>query len=194
MEWYAPPIVLDPELLRPERVRPLKRAEYDRLVEAGVFEDEKVELLRGMLVTMSPQGVPHFFPIEELTERLVLALTGRARVRVQGPLAATDDSEPEPDIAVVEPVERRREHPSTALLVVEVAVSSVRKDMEVKAAIYAEASVVEYWVIDVSREKVVRFLEPRGGVYSEVSEHGRGEGLALRAFPDVEIALDAILP
>ncbi len=194
MEWYDPGVVLDLDLLRPERIRPLKRAEYDKLVEAGVFEDEKIELLRGWLVAMSPQGAKHSFPVEELIDQLAVQLHGRARIRAQSPLALSEDSEPEPDFAVVPLGDYRDEQPTTALFVVEVAVSSVRKDCEIKSRIYAEAGVPEYWVLDVQRAVVVRYLEPQRGVYTRATEHGRGERLALHAFPDVAVDLAAIVP
>src|SRR5437879_3175316 len=85
------------------RRRPLKRVEYDRLVQTGMLRDEHVELLYGSIVQMSPIGAPHSGTVQRLTELLVLALHGRAAVRVQLPFAASDASEPEPDVAVVPP-------------------------------------------------------------------------------------------
>ena len=82
-------------------VRRLRRAEYECLVDAGVFEREHLELVRGVIVRMSPQGAPHSGSIEVLTPILVRALGDRARVRVQLPLIGPDDSVPEPDVAVV---------------------------------------------------------------------------------------------
>lgn len=93
--------MIDPSLLTPDRLRPLRRVEYDRLVEMGAFEGQRVELLYGMVVAMSPHGPPHDSSIEELNELLVRALAGRARVRIQFAFAASDGSEPEPDVAVV---------------------------------------------------------------------------------------------
>ncbi len=193
MEWYPSGVVLDLDILRGERLRPLKRAEFDQLVRTGAFEDERVELLRGWLVEMSPQGLEHSFAIQELENELAFLLHGRAKIRTQLPLAATDDSETEPDLAVVAFDAGRDAQPDTALLVIEVAVSSVRKDREIKARIYAEAGVIEYWVVDVDRSIVVRHLEPKDCVYARVTEHGREESLALQAFPDVVVSIDAIL-
>ncbi|HVT06342.1 MAG TPA: Uma2 family endonuclease, partial [Polyangia bacterium] len=88
------------DLVTTERLRPLRRVEYDRLVELGFFdEDEKIELLDGVIVQMTPQGLAHAAAIEVLTHQLVVALATRARVRVQLPFAASDISEPEPDLA-----------------------------------------------------------------------------------------------
>ena len=82
-------------------IRPLRRVEFDQLVALGAFEDEKIELLDGELVAMSPIGTPHSAAVEYLNELLVLALHGRASVRCQSPFAASDLSEPEPDFIVV---------------------------------------------------------------------------------------------
>ena len=96
-------------------LRRFTRAEYDRLVELGLFTDEKVELLHGLLVEMSPQDVPHSYTIEQLTRLLIVALGSRARIRVQLPFVASDDSEPEPDVAVVPfDDDSRLSHPSRA--------------------------------------------------------------------------------
>src|SRR5690349_13016770 len=122
-------------------VRPLHRVEYDRLVELGCFADERIELLEGTLVRMSPQGPRHHGCIQALLDCLFPQVGGRAKVRVQGPLAAGESSEPEPDLALVEPAAYRTEHPSAAFLVIEVAATSVRKDLVTMARIYAAAGV-----------------------------------------------------
>lgn len=129
-------------------MRPLRRIEYEVLVEQGMFgEGEHVQLLDGELVEMSPQGAAHAAVVESLTELLVPALLGKARVRVQLPFAAGDASEPEPDVAVVSAATTRHRHPDSALLVIEVAEISLSVDLGRKARIYAQARVTEYWVI-----------------------------------------------
>jgi len=187
--------MVDPRELEPERIRPLRRVEYDRLVELGVFdEDEKIELLRGALVAMSPQGADHGYVVERLTKLLIDALGDRGRLRPQAPFAASDVSEPEPDVAVYPPGGYVRAHPDNALLLVEIAHSSLRKDRGIKAEIYAEAEVPEYWVVDLVHGRVEVRTEPRDGVYSRVVTHGRGESIALVAFPDIVLATADFLP
>ena len=173
----------------PDRFRPLKRVEYDRLVELGAFEDEKLELLRGALVTMSPQKGPHAHAASWLTDLLARALGDRALVRCQCPLAIADDSEPEPDVAVVPRTRYRSEHPTAAYLVVEVADSSLRKDREVKRDIYAEAGVPEYWIVNVREQVVEVYRTPVEGRYTERRQVGADVRLRLVEFPDVEIVL-----
>lgn len=170
--------------------RPLRRSEYDLLVQAGVFGDERVQLLEGELVSMPPQGVPHSSVVEALTERLVPALVGRARVRVQLPYGAGPLSEPEPDLAVLPADEPRDRHPERALLVVEVADSSLRLDLVRKARIYAGAGVPEYWVVDVGHEVVHVHRTPVGDGYADVQQVGRHDELEAVG---VRLTLDELL-
>src|SRR4051794_7475291 len=102
--------VIVPAMLESRRLRPLKRAEYDRLVELGCFEHEKIELLDGQLIAMSPQGPAHMDVTTTLTMLFAQAVGNRALVRVQGPFAASDDSEPEPDLALVPNQDYSRAH------------------------------------------------------------------------------------
>jgi Uma2 family endonuclease len=172
--------------------RPLLRKEYERLVELGTFGEEKLELIEGEIVRMSPQGVPHAFAIELLTERLFAALGGRARVRVQLPFAAGDSSLPEPDLAVIAPDGPRKAHPDEALLIIEVAQTSLDYDLEVKVPLYARSKVAELWVVDVEGQQVIVHTNARGGRWSRVETLGRGAQLVPGAFPDVSVPVDAL--
>jgi Uma2 family endonuclease len=171
-----PPRTVEPV---PEvRTRPLKRSEYDLLIEQGVFTvDERIQLLDGELVELSPQGVPHASVIEALTERLVPALAGRARVRVQLPFAAGEYSEPEPDVAIVPADTPRDQHPDEAQLVIEVADSTLSLDLGRKARIYAAAGVPEYWVIDVTATVAHVHTEPADAGYQAVTRNGPDDEL-----------------
>lgn len=173
--------------------RPLKRIEYDRLVEAGLLRDERVELLYGSMVQMSPIGAPHSGTVQALTELLVLALQGRASVRIQSPFAAGESSEPEPDVAVVPPGRYVTDHPSVAWLIVEVADSSLKIDRETKARLYAECGVEEYWVVNLVDAQIEVHTTIVRGVYSRVTPFRTGEAVRLQRFPDVEIPVSSIL-
>lgn len=175
--------------LVPDEIRGIRRAEYDRMVDSGALEDERIELLQGIIVRMSPQGSPHAWSIRRLNTILVPALLGRAEVQQQLPLALGDWSEPEPDISVVPVVESSRAHPTRAFLVVEVAHSSLRIDLRVKVPIYAAAGVPEVWVVDVVRGVVHVHREPREGEFATVFEAGREDRLTLVAFPDVSVGV-----
>jgi Uma2 family endonuclease len=151
------------------RIRPLRRSEYDVLVEQGVFGDgDRIQLLDGELVEMSPQHAPHADTVEALNELLMPALAGRARVRVQLPLGAGKYSEPEPDLAVVPLDEPRGRHPERALHVIEVADSTVRLDLARKAPIYAAAGVPVYWVIDLPADVVHVHTVPTPDGYATI--------------------------
>jgi len=191
---YSYSMATSPEALASEKLRPLRRAEYDRLVGLGMLEGEKLELLYGRLVRMSPEGERHAFSIVRLTEHLVRALAGRAQVRVQLPLAASDISEPEPDIAIVAPGDYLDGHPKQALLVIEVAQGSLDEDRSLKAALYCAAGVPEYWIVNLVEGVIEVYREPRGDSYASVVRHGRDAAPAVPGFADVVVAVRDVLP
>ena len=189
-----PDSVLVPEDLALERLRPIRRVEYERMVEVGLLtEDDRVELLRGFLVTMSPQKAPHAGVIERLDRLFQSRLGDRASVRVQLPLALSDDSEPEPDLALVTPGDHDETHPRTALLVVEVADTTLRKDRRIKAALYAAAGIPEYWVVNLLDRVIEVHAEPGASGYATIASRSRGQSIRLVTVPDCEIAVADIL-
>jgi Uma2 family endonuclease len=177
----------------PELFRPLKRSEYDRLVGLGVFDDERVELIKGVLVKMSPQEAPHASTVQKLTKLLVARLQERYAVRIQLPLALSDDTEPEPDVAVVPLGDYETEHPHTALLIIEVADSTLKKDRG-KAAVYASAGIAEYWIVNLGARTIEVYASPEGDRYAEVRTLRTGDTLRPRALPDLSLAVAEILP
>lgn len=176
-----------------ERIRPLRRAEYDRLVALGVFEGEKIELLEGLLVPMSPIGAEHSSAVTVLTALLVLPLVGRALVRPQCPFAALDVSEPEPDIAVVPLGDYRSAHPDHAELIVEVAETSLRHDRGIKLRLYAECAVPEYWIVNLLERCIEVYRDPAGSTYRSLVTYVSGQAIRLLRFPDLEIAVDGVI-
>lgn len=184
--------MIDLDLMAPEGPRRWTRAEYDQIVAMGVLGGERVELLRGIIVAMSPNVPPHASPVELLTDILVPPLTGRARVRIQLPLLAADESEPEPDVAVVPLGDYSQKHPHEAYLVIEVADSSLRKDRLVKGPLYAASGFQEYWVVNV-RERVFEVhRRASADSWASITRHGVGESLHPEAFPDVSVAVGAV--
>ncbi len=165
-----------------DSLRGLTRREYDALVETGALEDARVELLRGMVVEMAAKGVPHDMAVQWLNMWLARRVPDHLHVRVQSAWAASADSEPEPDLAVVparwSPPDGVRSHPQVAELIAEVAASSLRRDLRVKAPIYAEAAVPSYWVIDLDAREVVVHTDPVEGVYRSVVRHGAADVLS----------------
>jgi Uma2 family endonuclease len=177
------------EILAHAEPRRLSRDEYDRLAEQGFFRGERVELIEGMVVRMSPIGPSHADPVDVLNELFVRALPDRARVRTQQPFIAGPDSEPEPDVALVPPGRYATSHPDRAFLIVEVADSSLAHDRETKARLYAAALVPEYWVLDVRARTVHVFDDIVDGRYSRIRAFAESSALSPKAFPDVSLSV-----
>lgn len=129
-----------------------------------------------------------------LTRLFVLACAdGRAEVRVQLPLALSEDSEPEPDLAIVAPGEYKDAHPTTALLVIEVADSSVDGDRGFKAPGFAAGGIPEYWIVNLRDDAVEVHLDPSGEQYRRIVPWRRGQTLQPEAFPDLRLSVDQML-
>ncbi len=163
------------------------------MVELGLFEDERVELLHGTLVTMTPQGPRHAELVTRLTHLFFRVLAGRAQVRTQCPFAAADDSEPEPDIAIVPVGDYYDDHPTKAFLVVEVADASLRKDRNVKPSIYAASGVPEYWVVNIVEGTVEAYSRIENESYAHVRSYKQSDVITLIEFPDVEVQVSDFL-
>lgn len=169
--------------------RRLTRAEYDRMAELGFFRGERVELIRGTVIAMSPIGPPHGSVVDRLTEMLVPRLLGRARVRIQQPFLAIDESEPEPDVAIVPLARYSKEHPDQAHLIIEVADCSLAHDRDTKAPLYAATGVTEYWLVDVETQAVHVHTEPSEGRYVRVDRREGDAPLSPQVFPDVVVTV-----
>jgi Uma2 family endonuclease len=154
---------------------------YSRMVDCGALEGAPVELLEGWLVEVSPQSPRHAEIIEDLTRHLASA---QARLRVQLPFEVLPDSVPEPDLALVEG-RSSDHHPRTALLVVEVAVSSYAIDRGLKAHLYARAGVPTYWLVNMSSKTVEVRTEPGPDGYLACESYQDG---ALVPSPGVGVA------
>jgi Uma2 family endonuclease len=167
----------------------MTRAEYDRLARLDFFRGEHVELVHGIVVAMSPIGPPHSNAVSRLDRLLHPRLLDRAIVRVQQPFVACDDSEPEPDVAVVPLGSYTAEHPARALLIIEVAESSLEYDRDTKGPLYAASGVAEYWVVDLAGRAIEVYSESRDGRYARTRRVPEGASVAPAAFPDVTVAV-----
>lgn len=148
-------------------------AEYHRMAEAGILnEDSRCELIGGVIVDMAPVGAAHIGFVTRLIRLLPGILDGRASFTVQNALRLDDGSEPEPDVVILKPraddYERIAPGGSDALLVIEVADSSLRDDREIKAPLYAESGIPELWIVDIASRNVEVFRKPHAGRYTEV--------------------------
>jgi Uma2 family endonuclease len=182
-----------------QRLRRIRVEEYHRMIETGILgEDEHVQLVDGLIVALSPQGRPHAFVIQELNRLLVRALSDEYKVLTQLPLTLGEDSEPEPDLAVVRACDAasRTEHPTTALLVIEVAGESLRFDRRSKAAVYARAGVAEYWIVNLAGFTVeVRHAPDLASAeYRETLVFRRGEILTAMVVSGIRVDVAALFP
>ena len=166
--------------------------DYHRLGEAGVLgEDDRVELLEGQLVDMSPIGPRHALAVDALNELLVTAVAGRAAVRVQNPITLDDRSEPQPDIVLA----RRPWHgyptyhpgPADVILLIEVADSSRETDLGAKRELYALAGIREFWIVDLITDGVLVCRNPDGASYAATTRVEPAGVLEVEALPGVTI-------
>ncbi|HVN86074.1 MAG TPA: Uma2 family endonuclease [Candidatus Binatia bacterium] len=171
---------------------------YFALVDEGVLRpDDRVELLEGVIVATSPQNPPHAASTNRALRALLRAVGTRAIVRGQSPLVIGRHSVPEPDVAVVpgRDADYERVHPTTALLVIEVADSSLLQDRLTKAPIYAAAEIPEFWIVNLRDKCVEIYRDPdaRTRRYRSVRTAQRTERIKLVALPAVSVALRALL-
>jgi Uma2 family endonuclease len=174
--------------------RPLTRRDYEDLVNRGVLEEAKVELLDGRIASMSPHGDPHRIAVRRLARLLIRSLGDRAAVDVQSSYAASELSKPEPDVVVLPPGDEPDAVPKRAWLVVEVADSSLLRDRGVKARLYAAAGVPEYWIVNLLEDVIEVHRQPGPDAYGQVTRHLRGEVLMVPSFEDIAVSIDDVLP
>ena len=168
--------------------------DYHQMIEAGILAERRVELLAGEIVEMSPEKPIHSITNVKLAEHLRGLLGSRAKIWEAHPITLPD-SEPEPDIAVVRsPFERynaRHPYPEDIYLIIEIANTTLAKDLEEKKPIYARAGLAEYWVIDLRGRKVKVFRQPEGNSYLNEAEITEG-AISPLAFPEVSLEFERI--
>lgn len=172
---------------------------YERMVEAGILTDhDRVELVGGEIVEMTPIDPAHAHAVDALTLLLVEGVHRQAVVRVQHPVRLPPDSEPEPDLVLArskpEGYRRRHPEPPDILLVVEVARTSLLYDRNVKFRVYAERDVPEAWLVDIPGGCVEVHREPAADGYRNVQTVGSGGSVSPLAFPDLVVAVDDVNP
>ena len=186
------------------RTRRFTRVEYERLIELGIFQPgEEIELIGGQLMVAEPQGAAHYTAIMKTTQALVTAFGPGWYVRGQGPIGLDDDSEPEPDVAVVpgEPDDYSRAHPSRPVLIVEVAEASLTADQQHKGSLYARAGLTDYWVLnlvnrvlEVYREPVPDGTAPFGWSYARRDVFDASGQITPLAAPGSRVRVSLLLP
>jgi Uma2 family endonuclease len=176
--------------------------EYDALVATGLLDRKHVELAYGELIEMAPMGDRHAMGIKLGTYALIRAFPPDvATVQVQCPMRISASSAPEPDLAVIAgPPARQGAHPQTALLIVEIADTSLPYDRKVKGSIYAEAGVADYWIVNVIEDCVEVYRDPQRDPadgtfrYGPPVRYGRAESISPLARPDAVVPVNSLLP
>ena len=176
----------------PQRMR-FTRGQFDAMIAGGVLhEDDRVELIDGEIYAHMPPGSKHIARVNRLQAKLILALKERAVVSTQNPIALSEFSEPQPDIAVLKPVpdyyESRLADPADVFFVVEVSDSSIRFDRDTKMPLYAACDIKEAWLLDVTARRVTVYRKPEGNSYTEQLSYGPADQIPLTAFPGESIA------
>jgi len=173
--------------------------DYHRMVDAGILrEGERVELIRGEVMRMSPINPPHNGTIHRANQALGRIVGDRAIVGVQGSIRLDEYDEPQPDLYLLRPKNdfytSRHAGPADILLIIEVADSSIEYDRTIKMRLYAETGVPEYWISDLQNDCVVSYSDADGATYRTVRQFRRGEKLTPVLLPDCSIPVDALLP
>ncbi len=188
----------------PVQIRRWTRVQYDRLIEAGIFQTgDRVELLGGQICVSEPQNSPHATAICLAEEALRQAFAGSWSIRVQMPIALDQESEPEPDLTVVPggPRDYLADHPARPVLVVEVSDSSLALDREHKGSLYARARLRDYWIVNLVDRVVEVYREPgpdatafRGWAYRSIQKLYPEQSVTPLAAPTARIAVADLLP
>jgi Uma2 family endonuclease len=171
--------------------------EYHRLAKAGVLhEDDRVELLHGVITTMLPIGPFHGGTVNYLADIFFTESRNRWLTTIQNPIAIDESNEPEPDVMLLRPREDfyRRAHPTPAdvFLVLEVADSTLLLDREEKLPIYARAGLPEVWIVNLPEKIIEVYREPRDGRYASAQRVSPGQPLTPSTFSDVAIDTRAL--
>ncbi len=174
-------------------------ADYYKMAEAGILSpDDRIELIEGQIIEMSPIGSDHSGQVNRLTRLLINAVGDRAVLGVQNPVRLSDITEPEPDFAVLKP--RQDDYagsmpgPQDVLLLIEVSDSSLGYDRGVKARLYARHAIPEFWIVNVRNGTVVVHRAPAEGSYTSIVQITRHDTLTIAALPGIELPAAGIFP
>ena len=176
----------------------LNVSQYHQMSEAGILsENDKVELINGEIIAMSPIGRRHAACVDRINRLFNSILGIKAIVRVQNPIILNNLSEPEPDIALLQPradfYESGHPQPKDIFLLIEVADSSLEYDRDVKIPLYASSAITEVWLVDIYEQVIIVYRYPSEDGYSEIKTLSRGEKMSIQTFPEINLVVDDIL-
>ena len=172
--------------------------EFNKLGEAGIFdEDDRVELLDGEIIVMSPIGTQHAGVVMQLTAMLSAKLKGCALIDPQNPTVIDEFSEPQLDIMLLKPkpdfYKTAHPRPQDILLLIEVSDTTLAYDRGRKLRKYAERELSEVWIVNLKNMTIEQYREPSGTEYSRSRIHQRGEQIVALAFPEVRFAVEELI-
>jgi len=172
--------------------------QYHQMAEAGILtEDDRVELIRGEIVEMSPIGRRHAACVRRLIRLFSQRLSDRALVDAQDPVELDDNSEPQPDLVLLQPRSDFYEagHPQAEdiLLLVEVADTTVEADRDVKIPLYANSGISEVWLVDINAQCLAVYRQPSENGYQIIQKYYRGQTVTIEAFSEVSFTVDEVL-
>jgi Uma2 family endonuclease len=173
-------------------------SQYHQMSEAGILsENDKVELINGEIIEMSPIGRRHAACVDRINRLFSNILGIKVIVRVQNPILLNNLSEPEPDIALLKPradfYESGHPQPQDIFLLIEVADSSIEYDRDVKIPLYASSGITEVWLVDIYQQVITVYRYPTEHDYRDIQTLSRGEKLSISAFPENNLFVDDIL-
>ena len=172
--------------------------EFDRMIRSGILtEDERVELIEGEIVKMSPIEKLHAACVKRLTAFFYRLVGQQATIGVQDPVHLNDFSRPQPDLALLKPRDdfyaQAHPVPDDILLIVEVADTTAASDRAVKVPLYGRAGIPVVWLVDLQKDLIDIYARPADGAYQESREAGRGDTLTLESLPVFKLEVDEIL-
>jgi Uma2 family endonuclease len=172
--------------------------EYYRMADAGIFgEDDRVELIKGEIVTMPPIGSPHAACVMRLNQILQTQVGDRATISIQGPLRLNNRSEPVPDVMLLAPRDdfyaSGHPAPSDVHLLIEVSDTSLAYDSGIKLHLYARSLIGEVWIVDLHGQRIRAFREPTASGYRQSDVTLRDSTVSPVIFPDVHILVADVL-
>ncbi len=169
---------------------------YHQAIDSGIFEDQAVELLRGDIIIMSPEREPHAYYNTETADYLRSLLGNKAKIRDAKPITLPNNSEPQPDIAIVKPLGKvylqHHPYPDHIFWLIEFSQTTLDKDMNEKKVIYAEAGIKEYWLINLKDLQLIVFRNLVDNQYTEALNLKIGT-ISPLSFPEIVIDIEQLL-
>jgi Uma2 family endonuclease len=173
--------------------------EYYAMADAGILgEDDRVELICGEIVIISPIGVRHAACVNRLTRLFVKRLGGKSTVSVQNPIVIYPDSEPQPDLVLLnfrdDDYATRAPTAADVLLLIEIADTTVAYDRKLKLGLYAAAGIPEYWIVNLVDNTIEVHRQPEGDRYAQRAVKYQADDLSPSAFPDESFRVAELIP